>query len=182
MPDYSYHITELSELDWKKKGGPKLALFGYVLEFLHRMTSWCKHTHSAIYDAMKSYLTRVLDKKICNGYITLETGFYVINNFHYYTAKKFLVIWLVNVPGTYIMFLSKIHVKAISSSEIQDGVYRYKLPIWKLVYLFFAHRAQRAQGELLGWWGVHHASSTISLNISSQTAGPIWTKLGRNVP
>ena len=30
---------------------------------------------------------------------------------------------------------------------------------------------------------VHSASSTISLNIfSSQTAGPIWTKLGRNVP
>ena len=30
---------------------------------------------------------------------------------------------------------------------------------------------------------VRRASSTISLNIfSSQTAGPIWTKLGRNVP
>ena len=30
---------------------------------------------------------------------------------------------------------------------------------------------------------VHRASSTISLNIfSSQTAGPIWTKVGRNVP
>ena len=38
-----------------------------------------------------------------------------------------------------------------------------------------------AQGELLGSPCVCRASSTISLNISSQTAGPIWTKLGRNV-
>ena len=29
---------------------------------------------------------------------------------------------------------------------------------------------------------VRHASSTFSLNIFSQTAGPIWNKLGRNVP
>ena len=30
---------------------------------------------------------------------------------------------------------------------------------------------------------VRRVSSTISLNIfSSQTAGPIWTKLGRNIP
>ena len=29
--------------------------------------------HSALtYDAIKSYLTHLLDKKICNGYITLE--------------------------------------------------------------------------------------------------------------
>ena len=30
------------------------------------------------YDVMKSYLTRVWDKKIRNGYITLETSCYVI--------------------------------------------------------------------------------------------------------
>ena len=29
---------------------------------------------------------------------------------------------------------------------------------------------------------VRHASPTIALNISSQTAGPVWTKLGRNFP
>ena len=43
--------------------------------------------------------------------------------------------------------------------------------------------AQRAQAELLGWsCVVRRVSSTISLNIFfSQTTGPIWTKLGRNV-
>ena len=29
--------------------------------------------YSAIYDVIKSYLTRVRDEKIRNGYITLET-------------------------------------------------------------------------------------------------------------
>ena len=29
--------------------------------------------YSAMYDIMKSYLTHVRDKKICNGYITSET-------------------------------------------------------------------------------------------------------------
>ena len=33
------------------------------------------HSYSALnYDVMKSYLTGVRDKKIRNGYITLETG------------------------------------------------------------------------------------------------------------
>ena len=39
------------------------------------------HRYSALtYDVMKSYLTRVRDKKIRNGYITLDTklGCYVI--------------------------------------------------------------------------------------------------------
>ena len=47
--------------------------FGHVLEFLRRMTSLCKRMYSTIYDVMKSYLTRVRDKKIRNGYITFET-------------------------------------------------------------------------------------------------------------
>ena len=55
-----------------KNKGPKHS-FGHVLDFLRRMTSLCKHTYSAKYDVMKSYLTRVRDKKIRNGCITLET-------------------------------------------------------------------------------------------------------------
>ena len=35
----------------------------------------------------------------------------------YYTAKKILVIRVINVPGIYIMFPGKIHVKTISPSE-----------------------------------------------------------------
>ena len=60
---------------------------------------------------------------------------------------KFLVICLVNMLETYIMFPGKIHVNAISPSEapanffslqlkIQDGIYRYESPTWKLVYPF----------------------------------------------
>ena len=33
--------------------------FGHALEFSRRMTSWCKRKYSAIYDVIKSYLTRV---------------------------------------------------------------------------------------------------------------------------
>ena len=34
-----------------------------------------KHMYSALtYDIMKTYLTRVRDKKICNNYIALETS------------------------------------------------------------------------------------------------------------
>ena len=62
MSDSFYHITE-----------SKTYSFGHVLDFLRRMTSLCKHTYSAIYIVKKSYLTRVRDKKIRNGYITWET-------------------------------------------------------------------------------------------------------------
>ena len=67
----SHRLTESSELNIKNKG-PKYSS-DHVLEFLRRMTSSCKHMCSGIYDVMKSYLTRVRDKKIRNGYITLET-------------------------------------------------------------------------------------------------------------
>ena len=53
-------------------------MLGLVLEFFSKMTAWCKHTHSAIYDVMKSYLTSVWDKKTRNGYLTWETRSHVI--------------------------------------------------------------------------------------------------------
>ena len=58
----------------KLKKGSKTYSSGYVLDFLSKVTSWCKHMKSAIYDVMKSYLTRVWDKKILDDYITRETG------------------------------------------------------------------------------------------------------------
>ena len=58
MSDSFYLITELSELNWKIKVS-KTYSFGHVLEFLRRMTSWCKRMCSAIYDVIKSNLTRV---------------------------------------------------------------------------------------------------------------------------
>ena len=49
--------------------------------------------------------------------------------------------------------------------------------------LVLAHLSTMCSRELLGWWCVRCPSSTISLNMfSSQTAGPVWTKLGRSVP
>ena len=61
MSDFFYHMTESCELNLKKKKVKKTKKksFGHVLEFLGMMTSWCKHTFSAICDVMKSYLTRV---------------------------------------------------------------------------------------------------------------------------
>ena len=56
-----------------KNKGPKHTHLAMFLSFLHRLTSLCKHTYSAINDVMESYLTRVRDKKIRNGYITWET-------------------------------------------------------------------------------------------------------------
>ena len=63
---------------------------------------------------------------------------------------------------------------------------------WLVVFLLLAHLSTTCSRELLESPGVcrtsfvvvvHLLSSTISLNIFSfQTAVPIWTKLGRNVP
>ena len=70
MSDSFYHITESSELNkWRSK----TYSFGHILEFLHRMMSWCKYVYSAIFDVMKSYFAHMWDKKIRNGYITWET-------------------------------------------------------------------------------------------------------------
>ena len=71
MSDSFYHVAESSELDLKK--GSKTYAFGHAMGFLRTMTSWCKHTIIAIYDVMKSSLTRVWDKKIRNGYIIWKT-------------------------------------------------------------------------------------------------------------
>ena len=61
--------------------------------FLRRMTSLCKPTHSAIYDVMKSYLTRVRDKKIRNGYITWETTLVLcLQTLSVWKSLKF-VVW-----------------------------------------------------------------------------------------
>ena len=49
-------------------------------------------------------------------------------------------------------------------------------------FVFLAHLNTACSRGAFGWSSVRHASSTISLNISSQTSEPIWTKLGRNVP
>ena len=56
-------------------------------------------------------------------------------------------------------------------------IFYYSYPIW---HLFLAHlRTTCSRGAFRV---VRCPSSTISLNIFSQTAGPIWTKLGRNGP
>ena len=71
---FFYHITESSELNRKIRVRNILSwpYYGFFF-FLRKMTSWCKRMYSAIYDVMRSYLTRVRDKKIRNGHITLET-------------------------------------------------------------------------------------------------------------
>ena len=54
-----------------------------------------------------------------------------------------------------------------------------------LFYIFSSPEHNVLKGSFYGGdvSVIRCASSTISLNIfSSQTAGPIWTKLGRNVP
>ena len=48
---------------------------------------------------------------------------YLLDKNRYYTAKKCLVILMINVPGTYIMFPGKIHVKAISPSEAPANIF-----------------------------------------------------------
>ena len=63
-----YHITESSELNWKKTliSPRRSAMFWNFCVGIHR--------YSALnYDVIKSYLTRVWEKKIRNGYIALET-------------------------------------------------------------------------------------------------------------
>ena len=74
MSDSFYHITESSESDLKIRVRNILirpcrsAIFYNFCEGIHM--------YSALtYDVMKSYLTRTLDKKIRDAYITLETGF-----------------------------------------------------------------------------------------------------------
>ena len=58
-----------------KNKGPKqtnLATFwNFRVKWRHDVNIW----NSAIYDVMKSYLTRVWDKKIRHGYFTLETRY-----------------------------------------------------------------------------------------------------------
>ena len=70
MSDSFYHITESIELNQENKG-PKhthLAMFWkFCVGWLHDVSIY---VYSAIYDVMKSYLTRAWDQKICNGYIT----------------------------------------------------------------------------------------------------------------
>ena len=73
MSDSFYHITESSVLDKKIMFQNILispcwsVMFGNFCVEIHR--------YSALtYDVIKSYLTRVWDKEIRNGYITLKTG------------------------------------------------------------------------------------------------------------
>ena len=56
-----YHMTKSSELNLKSNG-PKHT----------HSAMFCNFYVSAIYDVMKYYSTRVLAKKIRNGYITWE--------------------------------------------------------------------------------------------------------------
>ena len=53
----------------------------------------------------------------------------------YNTAKKFLLILMVNVPGTYIMFTGKIYMKLISPSEAPVNIFSASAqdPIWRLL-------------------------------------------------
>ena len=71
MSDSFYHITKLNESNKKIRvqnsqvyvGQPCLGFF--AKEYIYM--------YSATFDVMKFCLTRVLAKKIGNGYITLET-------------------------------------------------------------------------------------------------------------
>ena len=62
----------------------------------------------------------------------------------------------------------------------------FQLAVCNIYSLFIGsleHKHNVLKGSFLGSPGVRCASSTISFNILfSQTADPIWTKLGRNVP
>ena len=73
MTDSFYYLTESIELDLKKKRSKKhnhLAMFwNFYVGWRHNV-----NMYNAIYDAMKSYLTGVWDKKIRNRYITWKKG------------------------------------------------------------------------------------------------------------
>ena len=75
MSDSFYHITESSELNGGGGKGSKTYSFNHVGQPCFSVEI---HRYSDLtYDVMKSYLTRVRDKKIRNDYITLETSMYV---------------------------------------------------------------------------------------------------------
>ena len=70
MLDSFYHITETSELNLKKNERRNHTQSSTLWNFCLRWRHDVNIMYSAIYDVMKSYLTRVWDKKIYNGYIT----------------------------------------------------------------------------------------------------------------
>ena len=58
MSDSFNHITESRYFNFKKMKVQNILIWP-CFGFLRRMTSWSTYTYSAIYDVMKSYLTRV---------------------------------------------------------------------------------------------------------------------------
>ena len=74
MSDSFYHITESIELNEKNKG-QNILIWACRSAMLQNFCVGI-HRYSALtYDVMKSYLIHDRDKKIRNGYITLETTF-----------------------------------------------------------------------------------------------------------
>ena len=69
-------------------------------KFLRRMTSLCKHMYSAIYDVMRSYLTRVHEtRKFVMAYYMENKGCYGINIhldfFEIQYQSKFYIFFLI---------------------------------------------------------------------------------------
>ena len=73
MSDY-YQITESSELDCENKGPKHILIWPCTSA---KFWNFCVGIHNmkkaSTFGVMKSYLTRVWDKKIRNAYMTLET-------------------------------------------------------------------------------------------------------------
>ena len=73
MSDSFYHIIQ--RIRYKKKIIIQSTLIWPCRSAMFRNFCVGIHMYSALtYDVIKSYFTRVRDKKIRNGYITMETG------------------------------------------------------------------------------------------------------------
>ena len=86
--------------------------------------------------------------KIVVRKLLFSKNFVVWERAYYYTAKKFHAIWLVNMPGNiyhapwqnprksnFPVGSPRKHFFPLQL-KIQDGVYRYESPTWKLGYPF----------------------------------------------
>ena len=117
-----------------------------------------------------NFISNILNKLFHMPFSFLVTGF-IYRRLSIRLVYHYLFLYIGNNS------LYKIYI-----SNSNDSLTRYILTIIFLAHLNTTCSIGALMVVMCPSSVMRHASSTISLNIFSQTAGPIWTKLGRNVP